>query len=85
MALLTGKLAIVTGASSGIGLATARVLAAEGAKVFITGRNEEALKALATEIDAGIQTGIATHIPPLFTTAPPYTLSRDDREESGFR
>ena len=51
--MLAGKLAIVTGASSGIGLATARMLASEGAKVFVTGRNEEKLRAIAAELGAG--------------------------------
>ena len=37
---LKGKVAVVTGASSGIGLATARLFAAEGAFVFITGRRQ---------------------------------------------
>jgi NAD(P)-dependent dehydrogenase (short-subunit alcohol dehydrogenase family) len=40
MSALTGKTALVTGGTSGIGLATAQRLAAEGAHVFITGRNQ---------------------------------------------
>lgn len=40
---LTGKTAVVTGASSGIGLATARLFVAEGATVFMTGRREALL------------------------------------------
>jgi NAD(P)-dependent dehydrogenase (short-subunit alcohol dehydrogenase family) len=47
--LLAGKRAIVTGASSGIGLATVRVFIKEGAVVCATGRNEDALKKLADE------------------------------------
>lgn len=43
MAQLAGKTALVTGGSSGIGLATAQRFAAEGAHVFITGRNQRTL------------------------------------------
>ena len=46
------KVAIVTGASSGIGRATALALGAEGAMVTVTARRPERLGALAEEIEA---------------------------------
>ncbi len=46
------KVAVVTGGNSGIGLATAKRLAAEGARVVIIGRNEKTLAAAATEVTA---------------------------------
>ncbi len=45
MGKLEGKIALVTGGTSGIGLATARRFVAEGAFVFITGRREAELRA----------------------------------------
>lgn len=47
---LTHKKAVVTGATGGIGEEIAKVLHAQGATVFITGRREEKLKALAQEL-----------------------------------
>ena len=47
---LANKTAFITGGNSGIGLATARVFVAEGAKVIITGRNKETLEAVAKEL-----------------------------------
>jgi NAD(P)-dependent dehydrogenase (short-subunit alcohol dehydrogenase family) len=54
---LSGKIAVITGGSTGIGLATAKVFASEGARVFITGRRQEALDRAAAEIGGGA-TGI---------------------------
>src|ERR1700737_2470601 len=49
---LAGKVALVTGASRGIGLACATALAAEGARVAMVARTEEALRAAAGSIGA---------------------------------
>jgi NAD(P)-dependent dehydrogenase (short-subunit alcohol dehydrogenase family) len=43
---------VITGASSGIGLVTARMAAKRGARVMLTARNHDALKQLADEIVA---------------------------------
>ena len=51
------KVVVVTGGTSGIGLATAKAFAAEGASVFITGRRKEALDAALKEI-GGQVTGV---------------------------
>ncbi len=49
---LSGKVALVTGASRGIGLAIARALARETCNVVISGRNQQTLEQAATEIRA---------------------------------
>ena len=50
MGKLAGKIAVVTGGNSGIGLASARRFAAEGAFVYITGRRKDELDAAAAAI-----------------------------------
>ena len=48
--------ALVTGATSGLGLATARMFAAHGARVIASGRREERLSALRQEFDGRLHT-----------------------------
>jgi NAD(P)-dependent dehydrogenase (short-subunit alcohol dehydrogenase family) len=50
-----GKVALVTGGSTGLGLASAKRLAREGAQVFVTGRRQAELDAAVAEIGHGAQ------------------------------
>jgi NAD(P)-dependent dehydrogenase (short-subunit alcohol dehydrogenase family) len=54
MKTLAGKVAVITGGSSGIGLATAKLFQEVGARVAISGRNQKALDATVKELGAGI-------------------------------
>ena len=58
---LAGKVAVVTGSSQGIGAATCRLLAANGAKVVVNGRDPAALEETVTKLrrDGGDAIGVA--------------------------
>ena len=60
MSDMNKKVALITGASSGIGRATAELFAANGAKVVVASRRQDQLDSLVTEIEA--QGGQATAI-----------------------
>jgi len=53
MGKLDGKIALVIGASEGIGLAIAQIYVSEGARVYITGRRQDALEKAVAKISAG--------------------------------
>ena len=62
MALLKDKTAVITGGSTGIGLATAKRFVEEGAYVFITGRRLAELEAAVKELGdnvTGVQGDVA--------------------------
>jgi len=54
MSKLSGKVALVTGGNSGIGLATAKLFATEGAYVYITGRSQSKLNEAVKEIGSNV-------------------------------
>lgn len=54
MSQLEGKTALVTGGTAGIGYATAQAFAKEGAKVFITGRNQQRVEEAASALGSSV-------------------------------
>lgn len=62
MARLDNKVAVITGGESGIGLATARLFVAEGARVHLAGLRRDRLEAAAAEFDADLVTWSVTDV-----------------------
>ena len=77
MGRLTGKVALVTGANSGIGLAIAKRFSAEGARVFMTGRRQEALDKAVAEV-GGDARGIQGDVSNLSDLDRLYATIRDE-------
>ncbi|MFI2206079.1 SDR family oxidoreductase [Streptomyces sp. NPDC020192] len=77
---LAGRTAIVTGAASGMGAATARLLAARGARVALLARRAERLVDLADEIekDGGVALAVPTDVTSTESVAAAAALIRDD-------
>lgn len=77
MGKLDGKVAVITGASTGIGLASARLFAQEGARLFMTGRRQAELEA-AVKIVGGAARGIRGDIADLDDIDALYEVVRDE-------
>lgn len=75
---LSGKVAVITGGSSGIGLATAKLFVQEGAYVFITGRRQSELDAAVAEIGKNV-TGTQGDVAKLADLDRLYTAVKDQK------
>jgi NAD(P)-dependent dehydrogenase (short-subunit alcohol dehydrogenase family) len=78
MGRLEGKIAVITGGNSGIGLATAQRFAAEGAHVFITGRRQGELDAAVRQIGKNV-TGVQGDVSNLADLDRLYTVVKEQK------
>ena len=77
--ILEGKVALITGGNSGIGLATAKQFVNEGAYVFITGRREAELAAAKKQIGKNV-TAIQGDVSNLDDLDRLFTLARAEKQ-----
>ena len=75
---LEGKIAVITGGNSGIGLAAAKRLVTEGAYVFITGRRQKELDLAVSEIGKNVM-GIQSDVSNLADIDRIYTTVKDQK------
>lgn len=80
---LTGKCALVTGGSKGLGKAMARGFAEAGADVFISSRHEDELKKAAAEIGAGLQVKVEWKVADMLDRAQVKALAADAVQRLG--
>jgi NAD(P)-dependent dehydrogenase (short-subunit alcohol dehydrogenase family) len=76
---LEGKIAVITGGNSGIGLATAKRFVSDGAYVFITGRRQNELDAAVSEIGKNNVTGVQGDVSNLEDLDRLYTKVKDQK------
>ena len=79
---LAGKVALITGGSSGIGLATAKRFVDEGAYVFITGRRQSELDTAVKEIGRNV-TGVQSDVSKLADLDKLYTVVQTQKAQAG--
>ena len=79
MGKLDGKVAIITGSTSGMGRDTAYLFAKEGAKVVVTGRNEERAKAAVEKIKADGYATSSRYVTNVYRVITTYNLTRFDK------
>jgi NAD(P)-dependent dehydrogenase (short-subunit alcohol dehydrogenase family) len=77
---LAGKVAVITGGSSGIGLATAKRFVSEGAYVFVTGRRQSELDTAVSEIGRNV-TGIQSDISQMADLDKLYAAVKEQKEK----
>ncbi len=77
---LTGKTALITGASKGIGLALAHVMAKEGCHLHLAARNGEAMLTAKKEIEAAHKVSVTVHALDLSSTEAMEKLAKDAGE-----
>ncbi len=81
--MLEGKIALVTGASRGIGAAVARAFAAQGARLALTARDGEALETLAAAIKAEHGSDVLVHAGDVTDTASVQALYKEIHKAFG--